>query len=163
MFKRLLIFIGKLFGFTWYDSVDVRCPKCGKRAIVTSDVIQNEACDQITQEKFDRFVYSINCPRCGCSGALTEIWEQEVPKDNEIKPIKLVVHKSDSEESNKEMRRRLKEDREGIIEEIKEQMLEMGATEKEIEKMIEDLNKQLDMLEQEELKKEQQEQDDDLD
>ena len=143
MFKELLIAIGKLFGLTWYDTVDIRCPKCGKKAIITSDVIQNEALDQITGEKFDRFVYSINCPRCGCAGALTEIWEQEIHLEKTgDQPVKLVVHKSNT--STEEARQRLKDEKDEIIAEVRDQMKELGASDEEIEKMVEDLIKQLE-------------------
>ena len=154
MFKKILNFFGSLFGFKWYDTVDIRCPKCGKKAIITSEVIQNEATDSISGEKFDRFVYSINCPnpKCGCAGALTEIWEQEIPNEEGNTPIKLVVHNKKSQLSNEELKQKLKDDREDIIKEVTEQMKELGASEEEIEKMIEDLNKQLDMLDDEDIK-----------
>ena len=143
MFKKLLIAIGKLFGLTWYDTVDIRCPKCGKKAIITSDVIQTEALDQISGERFDRFVYSINCPKCGCAGALTEIWEQEIHADKTgEQPVKLVVHKNNT--STEEVKKRLKDEKDEIIEEVKEQMKDLGATDEEIEKMVEDLIKQLE-------------------
>ena len=143
MFKKLLIAIGKLFGLTWYDSIDVRCPKCGKKAIITSDVIETEALDQLSGEKFDRFVYSINCPKCGCAGALTEIWEQEIHADKKgDQPVKLVVHKSNT--SSEEAKKRLKDEKDEIIEEVREQMKDLGATDEEIEKMVEDLIRQLE-------------------
>ena len=143
MFKLFSKILG-LFGLKWYDKVDVRCPKCGKKAVVIGEVIKADAKDQLTGEVFDRYTYSVMCsnPKCGCTGALSEIWEQEVRYDRP-QTIKILPT---SEDTN-EVKRRLKDEKDEVMQQVEDELKKLGATDEEILEALKELSEQIDAME----------------